>query len=175
VAISVVLPAVQDRIGKLLPPEGTEVVMTVNANEPLYRVFNRNRNEEECLLDRFQDPAEPLKLLIFTLIRLTGFGAPILRVMYLGKPLRDHTLLQAICRVNRTYAEQKSHGFIVDYLGIFDDVPKALEFDDKPMATVVSNIQELKTRLPEAMQKCQAFFARVDRSLEGYEGLIAAQ
>jgi hypothetical protein len=45
--------------------------------------------------------------------------------MYLDKPLRDHTLLQAICRVNRTYSELKTHGLIVDYLGIFDDVASA--------------------------------------------------
>ena len=162
-------------LDKLLPPDATEVVMTVNANEPQYRVFSRNRDEEERLLDRFRDPADPLKLLIVTSKLLTGFDAPILQVMYLDKPLRDHTLLQAICRVNRTYSEQKTHGLIVDYLGIFDDVAKALEFDEKSMATVVSNIQELKARLPEAMQKCLAFFAGVDRSLEGYEGLIAAQ
>jgi hypothetical protein len=56
--------------------------------------------------------------------------------MYLDKPLRDHTLLQAICRVNRTYSEQKTHGLIVDYLGIFDDVAAALEFDDKSVKQV---------------------------------------
>jgi type I restriction enzyme R subunit len=95
--------------------------------------------------------------------------------MYLDKPLRDHTLLQAICRVNRTFSELKTHGLIVDYLGIFDDVAKALEFDDKSMLAVVSNIQELKDKFPEAMQKCLAFFAGVDRTVEGYEGLIAAQ
>jgi len=49
---------------------------------------------------------------------LTGFDAPILQTMYLDKPLRDHTLLEAICRTNRPYGEQKTHGLIVDYLGI---------------------------------------------------------
>lgn len=162
-------------LDKLLPPEATEVVMTVNANEPQYKPFARGRDEEERLLDRFRDPNDPLKLIIVTSKLLTGFDAPILQAMYLDKPLRDHTLLQAICRVNRTYSEQKTHGLIVDYLGIFDDVAKALEFDDKSMTAVVSNIQELKDRLPEAMQKCLAFFAGVDRTIEGYEGLIAAQ
>jgi len=95
--------------------------------------------------------------------------------MYLDKPLRDHTLLQAICRVNRTYSEQKTHGLIVDYLGIFDDVAAALEFDDQSVKQVVSNIQELKDKLPESMQKCLAFFSGCDRSVQGYEGLIAAQ
>jgi type I restriction enzyme R subunit len=162
-------------LDKLLPPEASDVVMTVNANEPQYKVFSRSRDEDERLLDRFRDPNDPLKLLIVTSKLLTGFDAPILQAMYLDKPLRDHTLLQAICRVNRTYSEQKTHGLIVDYLGIFDDVAKALEFDDESILSVVSNIQELMGQLPEAMQKCLAFFAGVDRTVEGYEGLIAAQ
>ncbi len=162
-------------LDKLLPPEATDIVMTVNANEPEYKPYARSRDDEERLLDRFRDPNDPLKLIIVTSKLLTGFDAPILQAMYLDKPLRDHTLLQAICRVNRTYSEQKTHGLIVDYLGIFDDVAKALEFDDKSVTAVVSNIQELKDQLPEAMQKCLAFFAGVDRTVEGYEGLIAAQ
>jgi len=162
-------------LDKLLPPEASDVVMTVNANEPQYKPFARGRDEEERLLDRFRHPNDPLRLLIVTSKLLTGFDAPILQAMYLDKPLHDHTLLQAICRVNRTFSEQKTHGLIVDYLGIFDDVAKALEFDEKGITAVVSNIQELKDRLPEAMQKCLAFFVGVDRTVEGYEGLIAAQ
>ena len=106
---------------------------------------------------------------------LTGFDAPILQTMYLDKPLRDHSLLQAICRTNRPYGEQKSHGLIVDYLGIFDDVAQALKFDEKSVQKAVSNIAELATVLPSAVQKCLEYFTGVDRSLTGYEGLIAAQ
>lgn len=166
-------------LDKLLPPEATDIVMSVQAADkkehPEYAPYDRSRDEEERLLDRFRDPADPLKLIIVTAKLLTGFDAPILQAMYLDKPLRDHTLLQAICRVNRTYSEQKTHGLIVDYLGIFDDVAAALEFDDQSVKQVVSNIQELKDKLPEAMQKCLAFFAGCDRTLQGYEGLIAAQ
>ncbi|OFS90967.1 DEAD/DEAH box helicase [Stenotrophomonas sp. HMSC10F06] len=166
-------------LDKLLPPEATDIVMSVQAADkkehPEYVPYDRSRDEEERLLDRFRDPADPLKLIIVTAKLLTGFDAPILQAMYLDKPLRDHTLLQAICRVNRTYSEQKTHGLIVDYLGIFDDVAAALEFDDQSVKQVVSNIQELKDKLPEAMQKCLAFFAGCDRSFQGYEGLIAAQ
>lgn len=166
-------------LDKLLPPEATDIVMSVQAadkkDHPEYALYARSRDEEERLLDRFRDPADPLKLIIVTAKLLTGFDAPILQAMYLDKPLRDHTLLQAICRVNRTYSEQKTHGLIVDYLGIFDDVAAALEFDDQSVKQVVSNIQELKDKLPEAMQKCLAFFAGCDRGLQGYEGLIAAQ
>lgn len=166
-------------LDKLLPPEATDIVMSVQAADkkehPEYAPYDRSRDEEERLLDRFRDPADPLKLIIVTAKLLTGFDAPILQAMYLDKPLRDHTLLQAICRVNRTYSEQKTHGLIVDYLGIFDDVAAALEFDDQSVKQVVSNIQELKDKLPEAMQKCLAFFTGCDRTLHGYEGLIAAQ
>ena len=166
-------------LDKLLPPEATDIVMSVQAADkkehPEYAPYDRSRDEEERLLDRFRDPADPLKLIIVTAKLLTGFDAPILQAMYLDKPLRDHTLLQAICRVNRTYSEQKTHGLIVDYLGIFDDVAAALEFDDQSVKQVVSNIQELKDKLPEAMQKCLAFFTGCDRTLQGYEGLIAAQ
>ncbi|NCA70046.1 MAG: HsdR family type I site-specific deoxyribonuclease [Sphingobacteriia bacterium] len=166
-------------LDKLLPPEATDIVMSVQASDkkehPEYAAYERSRDEEERLLDRFRDPAEPLKLIIVTAKLLTGFDAPILQAMYLDKPLRDHTLLQAICRVNRTYSEQKTHGLIVDYLGIFDDVAAALEFDDQSVKQVVSNIQELKDKLPEAMQKCLTFFAGCDRTVQGYEGLIAAQ
>ncbi|HHT0094754.1 TPA: type I restriction endonuclease subunit R [Raoultella planticola] len=166
-------------LDKLLPSEGTDIVMSVQASDkkehPEYAPYDRTRDEEERLLDRFRDPADPLKLIIVTAKLLTGFDAPILQVMYLDKPLRDHTLLQAICRVNRTYSEQKTHGLIVDYLGIFDDVAAALEFDDQSVKQLMSNIQELKEKLPEAMQKCLAFFVGCDRTLKGYEGLIAAQ
>jgi type I restriction enzyme R subunit len=149
-------------LDKLLPPEATDIVMSVQAsdkkNHPEYAKYDRTRDEEERLLDRFRDPADPLKLIIVTAKLLPGFDAPILPAMYLDKPLRDHPLLQAICRVNRTYSEQKTHGLIVDYLGIFDDVAAALEFDDQSVRQVVSNIQELKDKLPEAMQMCLAFF-----------------
>ncbi|MBN0401568.1 type I restriction endonuclease subunit R, partial [Pseudomonas aeruginosa] len=117
-------------LDKLLPPEATDIVMSVQAADkkehPEYAAYDRSRDEEERLLDRFRDPADPLKLIIVTAKLLTGFDAPILQAMYLDKPLRDHTLLQAICRVNRTYSDQKTHGLIVDYLGIFDDVAAAL-------------------------------------------------
>jgi type I restriction enzyme, R subunit len=106
---------------------------------------------------------------------LTGFDAPILQAMYLDKPMRDHTLLQAICRTNRPYGESKTHGLIVDYLGVFDDVAQAIQFDEEGITRVVANINELKAKLPEAVQNCLAYFPGVDRTVTGYEGLIAAQ
>ena len=162
-------------LDEYLPPEMSDIVMTVNSGENEYAAWNRDRDDEEKLLDRFRDPADPLKLLIVTSKLLTGFDAPILQCMYLDKPLRDHTLLQAICRTNRPYGEAKTHGLIVDYLGVFDDVGQAIQFDEEGITRVVTNISELIAKLPEAIQKCLAYFPGVDRTLEGYEGLIAAQ
>jgi type I restriction enzyme R subunit len=162
-------------LDEVLAPEMSDIVMTVNSGETEYAAYDRDRDEEEKLLDRFRDPADPLKMLIVTSKLLTGFDAPILQAMYLDKPLRDHTLLQAICRTNRPYGEAKTHGLIVDYLGVFDDVAQAIQFDEEGITRVVANISELKAKLPEAMQKCVVYFAGVDRTVTGYEGLIAAQ
>jgi type I restriction enzyme R subunit len=165
-------------LDKHLPPEASDIVMSVSGKEredKRYGLYKRDRDTEEKLLDRYRDPNDPLQIIIVTAKLLTGFDAPILQAMYLDKPMRDHTLLQAITRTNRTYGDKKSHGLIVDYLGIFDDVAKSLEFDEEGFRRVVSDIVNLKTKFPAAMQKCLAYFAGVDRSLDGYEGLIAAQ
>ena len=165
----------KQELDRHLPPEVSDIVMSVNSGEDDYAPYRRDRTAEEKLLDRFRDSKDPLKILIVTSKLLTGFDAPILQTMYLDKPLRDHTLLQAICRANRPYGETKSHGLIVDYLGIFDDVAQALQFDETGVRKAVSNITELLGALPGALQKCLAYFAGVDRTLTGYQGLIAAQ
>ena len=152
-----------------------DVVMTVNSGEDEYAAYRRDQDAEGRLLDRFRDPNDPLKLLIVTSKLLTGFDTPILQAMYLDKQLRDHTLLQAICRTNRPYGETKTHGLIVDYLGIFDDVAQAIHFDEEGITRVVTNINELVAALPAAVQKCLAWFSGIDRTVTGYKGLIAAQ
>ena len=158
-----------------LAPEVSDIVMSVNSGEESYLPYRHDRDVEEKLLDRFRDPNDPLKIIIVTSKLLTGFDAPILQTMYLDRPLRDHTLLQAICRTNRPYGQLKTHGLIVDYLGIFDDVAQAIQFDEEGITRVVSNIAELKERLPEAIQKCLEYFPGIDRTLTGYEGLMSAQ
>ena len=158
-----------------LPPETSDIVMTVNSGEDQFAPYRRDRDQEEQLLDRFRDPLDPLKILIVTSKLLTGFDAPILQAMYLDKPMRDHTLLQAICRTNRPFGEAKTHGLIVDYIGVFDDVAKAIQFDEEGITRVIADISGLKVQLPAAAQECLAYFAGVDRTIDGYEGLIAAQ
>lgn len=162
-------------LDKLLPRETSDIVMTVGSGEAQYAPWRRERDAEENLLDRFRDPNDPLKILIVTSKLLTGFDAPILQAMYLDKPLRDHTLLQAICRTNRPYGESKTHGLIVDYLGVFDDVAQAIQFDEEGITRVVTNIRELVEQLPGAMATCLGYFEGVDRTVAGYQGLIGAQ
>ena len=169
----VLYKAVMDEIAG---PDASAIVMSgAQKDPPAWSVHMRDKDAEEKLLDRFRDPADPLKFVIVTSKLLTGFDAPILQAMYLDKPMKDHNLLQAICRVNRTYGQSKTHGLIVDYIGIFDDVAQALDFDEKAVQQVVSNIEELRKALPGQMQKCLAFFPNVDRTVGGYEGLLAAQ
>jgi type I restriction enzyme R subunit len=173
----------KEQLDELLGPETSAVVMdtgkgSIEAWRDLYEKwqphFSRTKDEEERLLDRFRDPGDPLRILIVTAKLLTGFDAPILQAMYLDKPLQDHNLLQAICRTNRTFAN-KSHGLIVDYLGVFDDVQQALDFDEKSVQAVISNLDKLKAALPVAVEACLAYFPGVDRTVAGYEGLLLAQ
>jgi len=166
----------KEELDKLLGPEASTIVMdTNNDKEDRYKEFRRDRDEEAKLLDYFREPTSSLKLVIVTAKLLTGFDAPILQVMYLDKPMKDHNLLQAICRTNRTYDEGKTYGLIVDYIGIFDNVAQALDFDETSMKKIITNIDEVKKALPGLMRRCLAYFIGVNRMLEGWEGLMAAQ
>ena len=166
----------KEALDELLGEEATTIVMdTNNDKEDRYKKYRRDRDQESKVLDYFRDPHSPLKLVIVTAKLLTGFDAPILQVMYLDKPMKDHTLLQAICRTNRTYDQGKTHGLIVDYIGIFDDVAKALDFDETSMRRIITNIEEIKKQLPALLKKCLRYFMGIDRTIEGWEGLMAAQ
>ena len=163
-------------LDELLGEDATTIVMdTNNDKEDRYKKYRRDRDAEGKILDVFRDPNSALKLVIVTSKLLTGFDAPILQAMYLDKPMKDHTLLQAICRTNRTYDQGKTHGLIVDYIGIFDDVARALDFDETSMRRIITNIEEIKKQLPTLMKKCLGYFMGIDRTIEGWEGLMAAQ
>src|SRR5207302_11195516 len=101
-------------------------------------------------------PAAVPKILIVTEKLLTGFDAPILYSMYLDKPMRDHTLLQAIARVNRPYEVEgeirKPAGFVLDFVGIFDKLEKALAFDSDIVSGVIENLDVLKERFKTLME-----------------------
>lgn len=168
--------AYKTELDKILGPDASTVVMSHNARDPKeWKAYTPDRDELERITARFNDPADPLKIIIVTAKLLTGFDAPILYAQYIDKPLKEHTLLQAITRTNRVYPPNKRHGLIVDYLGIFDDVAKAFAFDEKSVQQIISNIAVLRNQLGPAVEAALAFFPGVDRTVGGYEGLIAAQ
>ncbi|MFN8254895.1 MAG: HsdR family type I site-specific deoxyribonuclease [Bacteroidales bacterium] len=166
----------KEELDKHLPPVTSKVVISTSANDELdfKQKWSLDKSQQEKVIDEFNDPDSKLKFLIVTAKLLTGFDAPILQTMYLDKSLKDHTLLQAICRTNRLFPN-KTFGRIVDYFGVFDDAAKALEFDEESVKMMISNLSELKQQLPVAMEKALKHFCGVDRTIEGFEGLEAAQ
>jgi type I restriction enzyme R subunit len=111
--------------------EATVVMTTVKDDPQEWDKWNIDREQEATIKDRFRDINDPLKFVIVTAKLLTGFDAPIEGVMYLDKPLRAHTLFQAVCRTNRRWTnpitgQQKLHGLIVDYVGLGKELAKAL-------------------------------------------------
>ena len=136
-------------LDKYLPPEYSEVVYSENNQDPEFmKAYHRTLDEEKDIRKKFIDKNEPPKILIVTQKLLTGFDAPILYCMYLDKPMRDHVLLQAIARVNRPYEDAdglvKPAGFVLDFVGIFENLEKALAFDSDEVASVIQNIGVLK-------------------------------
>lgn len=166
----------KEEIDKYFPENASRVVISTNNNDELEfkQKWGMDRDEQERVMDEFNDKDTPLKFLIVTAKLLTGFDSPVLQTMYLDKSMKDHTLLQAICRTNRLYPN-KTFGCIVDYFGIFDDAAEALQFDEKTVINVITNLKLLKDQLPDAVEACLAHFPGVDRTVEGFEGLEAAQ
>jgi type I restriction enzyme R subunit len=103
-----------------------KVVMTGSASDPVeWQQHIRNKNRREALANNFKKPEHAFKLVIVRDMWLTGFDVPSLHTMYIDKPMRGHGLMQAIARVNRVFKD-KPGGLVVDYLGIADELKKAL-------------------------------------------------
>jgi len=166
----------KEELDKYFPTEASRVVISTSANDTLEfkQKWGIDKSQQERIVDEFNDTTSDLKFLIVTAKLLTGFDAPILQTMYLDKSLKDHTLLQAICRTNRLYPNKK-YGRIVDYFGVFDDAAKAIEFDEASVNQIITNLSELRVQLPKAVQDTLLHFAGVDRTIKGFEGLEAAQ
>jgi len=146
----------KEELDKHLPPEYSKVVYSPAFNDPPdLAKYHLSEGEEKRVRKAFRKPDELPKILIVTEKLLTGFDAPILYCMYLDKPMRDHVLLQAIARVNRPYEDEdgrrKPAGFVLDFVGIFDNLEKALAFDSADVRGVVHDIQVLKGRFAEMM------------------------
>ncbi len=143
-------------LDKYLPPDYSKVVYSAAQNDAeALTKFYLSEQEEKQVRKSFRDPEKLPKILIVTEKLLTGFDAPILYCMYLDKPMRDHVLLQAIARVNRPYEDdtgrKKPSGFVLDFVGIFENLEKALAFDSQDTEGVVRDIELLKGRFHELL------------------------
>ena len=139
----------KETLDKYLPSEYSEVVYSPYHQDPEnLKAYHRTSDEEKEIRKQFINKNEHPKILIVTQKLLTGFDAPILYCMYLDKPMRDHVLLQAIARVNRPYEDEdglvKPAGFVLDFVGIFENLEKALAFDSDEVTSVIRNIDVLK-------------------------------
>lgn len=104
-----------------------KVIMTGSSSDALHmQPHIRNKARRKAIGERLKNPVDSLKLVIVRDMWLTGFDAPCLHTMYVDKPMRGHSLMQAIARVNRVFTEGKSGGLIVDYLGIAQELKHAL-------------------------------------------------
>jgi len=149
----------KEALDKLLPPEYSRAIYTAAQHDsekyPLVHKYQQTAKEEKTVRKLFPKPDSLPKIFIVTDKLLTGFDAPVLYCMYLDKPMRDHVLLQAIARVNRPYDEEgdikKPCGLVVDFVGIFEKLEKALAFDSDVVSGVINNIDVLMARFLKLM------------------------
>ncbi len=154
-------------------PHEVAVVMTVGSgkDEPVsWMEFLLDRAQEQHLKARFIDPEDPLSFLVVTAKLLTGFDAPVEQVMYLDKPLRRHTLFQAITRTNRRFTnpktgQDKTHGLIVDYIGLGNQIGEALKAADPDRAG---------ERPVDVDSLAVEFIVQIDVTLARFDGLDRA-
>lgn len=126
----------------------------------------RNKERREFLARRFRDPADPLKIVIVRDMWLTGFDCPSLHTMYLDKPMRGHTLMQAIARVNRVFRD-KPGGLVVDYLGLARELKQALAVytESGGTGTAATPQEEAVAVMQEKYEVCCDLFHGFDRSI----------
>jgi type I restriction enzyme R subunit len=143
-----------------------KVVMTGSASdEALLRPHLTTKRQKKRLEKRFKNPVDPLKLVIVRDMWLTGFDAPCCHTMYVDKPMKGHTLMQAIARVNRVFKD-KPGGLVVDYIGIANDLKAALKIytDSKGLGQPSRKAEDYLDILREKLDTCRGLFHGFDYS-----------
>ncbi|MBI4970556.1 MAG: type I restriction endonuclease subunit R [Candidatus Omnitrophica bacterium] len=161
----------KEALDRLIEPSWSTVIMTVS-NDDLKEwkeKYRRTAEEEDRITGKevFQNPKDPLKILIVAEKLTTGFDAPILQVMYLDQRMKEHTLLQTIARTNRPYPPRKHYGLVVDYVGVGQELSLALSIFDKTDLEGLFSVDDLKRELEilkEHHAKAMAFFRRINLS-----------
>lgn len=137
---------------------------------------HRERMNREDLAEKFKDADDPLRIVFVCAMWMTGFDAPSVSTVYLDRPMKNHTLMQTIARANRVFPD-KDNGLIVDYVGVFRNLEKALAVYGAASAgeSPIEIIDALAAELDAAVAHLIAFCADrgVDliavRDAEGFE------
>ena len=133
---------------------------------------HRARMNTEDLDTKFKDPDDPFRIVFVCAMWITGFDVPSCSTIYLDKPQRNHTLMQTIARANRVFGD-KNNGLIVDYIGVFRDLEKALaiyatgadmEENQKPIADKSELIEKLRAVIAEITEFCQGLGVDLDKA-----------
>ena len=152
----------KETLDSLNGPE-SRVIVSEGHNDPEHiKKWTPSDSEKSQYKESFVDPNGEVELLIVCDMLLTGFDAPVAQVMYLDKPLREHSLLQAIARVNRPF-EEKTHGLIIDYYGVSDELKEALAmFSSKDVERAMVPVEDKQPDLEAAHSKAVSFFDDLD-------------
>ncbi|WP_121355721.1 type I restriction endonuclease subunit R [Flavisolibacter nicotianae] len=128
-----------------------KVIMTGSSSDgPEWAEHIRNKKRRTEIGDRLKDPEDGLKIVIVRDMWLTGFDAPVLHTLYVDKPMSGHNLMQAIARINRVFGD-KQGGLVVDYIGIAQDLKKALAIytESKGKGKLTHDINEATAKMME--------------------------
>jgi len=173
-------PEARDALAKKIEfVEETDMAVVISQEQGEVRKFrekgldivsHRQRMMAEDLDEKFKDPADPFRLVFVCAMWRTGFDVPSCSTIYLDRPMRNHTLMQTIARANRVFGE-KVNGLIVDYVGIFRDLQRALAiYGTGPGGQIqegeepIASKDALVERLRQAIAAAEAFCA--DRSVD---------
>ncbi len=143
-------------------PNAPSVAVVISGNKQKdpekFHPHLRNKHQMEELLSNFKNPDKDPKMVIVVDMLLTGFDVPCLHTMYIDKPMKNHSLLQAIARVNRVYKD-KPGGLIVDYIGIADDLKKSLaKYTLETIGQFLTDIKSVITQLKEEYDIVSSMF-----------------
>lgn len=145
-----------------------KIIFSSSKNDnPCLKKHHTSKKEQKDIITSFKKKTSESKLcfLIVKDMLLTGFDAPIEQVMYLDRPLKEHTLLQAIARVNRTSGETKKCGYVVDYYGVLDFLEEALAiFDKDELGSPMESINDLYNEMLSYRENIMRMFTGVDKN-----------
>jgi type I restriction enzyme, R subunit len=149
-------------LDELNGPMSACIISSTNKDTADLVPHRRTDEQRKDVIKRFCTAGDPLSILIVCDMLITGFDAPIEQVMYLDSPLKEHTLLQAIARVNRVYNDVKTYGLVVDYWGVSDELTEALAiFAPGDVKSAMTPKTDELPRLQARHQAAMRFFANV--------------